>query len=238
MRALAATLLALLVTAAPSAARAAAPHVTVIGDSVMAEVSWNDPAQILAHGLDVRWEVAVCRTIDGVSCPFDGARPPTLLDLVRTDGAGLAPTAVVELGYNDPPDTFARAVDEAVWALAGVGVTRVVWLTLHEALPQYAAMNADLVAAEQRHPELEVADWNAVARGHPDWFQDDGIHLLPAGAAALASFVDEVLTQPPAKATAAAGSAESQDELRVVGHLVRRPRRVPGELGVDVLDAG
>src|SRR3954454_2657745 len=32
--------------------------------------------------------------------------------------------------------------------------------------------------------------------------------------------------------------AEAEDELRVVGHLVRRPRRVPRELDLDVLDAG
>src|SRR3954454_18585608 len=31
--------------------------------------------------------------------------------------------------------------------------------------------------------------------------------------------------------------AEAEDELRVVGHLVRRPRRVPRELDLDVLDA-
>src|SRR5919198_5438347 len=32
------------------------------------------------------------------------------------------------------------------------------------------------------------------------------------------------------------GLTEAQDELRVVGHLFRRPRRVPRELGLDVLD--
>ena len=32
--------------------------------------------------------------------------------------------------------------------------------------------------------------------------------------------------------------AEAEDELRVVGHLVRRPRRVPRQLGLDVLDLG
>src|ERR687887_1849095 len=32
--------------------------------------------------------------------------------------------------------------------------------------------------------------------------------------------------------------AETKDELRVLGHLVRGPRRVPRELGLDLLDAG
>ena len=33
-------------------------------------------------------------------------------------------------------------------------------------------------------------------------------------------------------------SAEAEDELRVVGHPVRRPRRIPRELDVHVLDPG
>src|SRR5215213_11644151 len=32
--------------------------------------------------------------------------------------------------------------------------------------------------------------------------------------------------------------AEAEDELRVVGHLVRRPRRIPGQLDLDVLHIG
>src|SRR5258708_8740638 len=33
------------------------------------------------------------------------------------------------------------------------------------------------------------------------------------------------------------GLAETEDELRVVGHLVRRPRRIEHELELDVVDA-
>ena len=35
-------------------------------------------------------------------------------------------------------------------------------------------MNADIVAAAQKHPELEVIDWNVYSRSHPEWFQNDG----------------------------------------------------------------
>src|SRR5215211_4618676 len=31
--------------------------------------------------------------------------------------------------------------------------------------------------------------------------------------------------------------AEAEDELRVLGHLLRRPGRIPGELDLDVVDA-
>src|SRR5262245_66594855 len=35
-----------------------------------------------------------------------------------------------------------------------------------------------------------------------------------------------------------AGLSEAQDEFRVVGHEVRRPGRLPGELDLDGLDTG
>lgn len=189
--------LALLLSLAGTArADTAPPHVTVIGDSVMTAVWWHgEPLALATHGFDVDWEVAVCRTIAGQSCPFEGSRPPTLLDLVRTEGARLGQTVLVEVGYNDPPADFGQEVDEAVWALAGVGVRHVIWLTLHESLPQYTAMNAALEAATARHPELTVADWNAAAQGHPDWFQDDGIHLNAAGSDGLATFVNAALVR-------------------------------------------
>ena len=34
-----------------------------------------------------------------------------------------------------------------------------------------------------------VADWQAVAAGHPEWFTADHVHLQPPGARALASLI-------------------------------------------------
>ena len=59
----AATFVAVLAVVAPSAA-ADAPRVTVIGDSVLTAVEWNaTPRAILQQGLDVQWDVGVCRTL-------------------------------------------------------------------------------------------------------------------------------------------------------------------------------
>jgi hypothetical protein len=55
-------------------------------------------------------------------------------------------------------------------------------------------------AAGRRHPErMVVLDWVAYGAAHPEWFGDDGLHLLPGGAAALARLSSEVvpLAAPP-----------------------------------------
>src|ERR1041385_1505725 len=45
------------------------------------------------------------------------------------------------------------------------------------------------------------------------------------------------LGRPRQAAISSARSAEAEDELRVVGHLVRRPGWIPRQLDLDVLDA-
>jgi hypothetical protein len=42
---------------------------------------------------------------------------------------------------------------------------------------------------------MTVIDWNAYARVHPEWFQNDDIHLVPAGGAALATFLHAAIVQ-------------------------------------------
>lgn len=95
---------------APAASTAAGPRVTVIGDSILTAVLWNSaPLSILTAGYDVRMDVGICRTLTGTSCPFDGERVPTVLDVVHADGSGLGPTVVVEAGYNDPAAASVKA---------------------------------------------------------------------------------------------------------------------------------
>jgi hypothetical protein len=60
-------------------------------------------------------------------------------------------------------------------------------------------MNDILAQAAARHPQVTLVDWNRYARSHPDWFQDDGEHLIDAGGVAMAGqihlAIDEV-TEP------------------------------------------
>lgn len=168
------------------------PHVLLIGDSVGTGITWHtDAVTVASQGLDVDWQVAVCRRLIGVSCvdAVTGEQPPTALDLI--DAMTSVPAiVVVEMGYNDYEDTFAEAVDETMQALVARGATHVLWLTLHTFVAPYPALNLLLADAGKRWPQLELVDWDRWAYGHAaDWFQDDGTHLLDAGGVAMAHLI-------------------------------------------------
>lgn len=195
-------------TASPSLSEdSASPHLTVIGDSVLTAVIWNDePLQIMSKGLDVDMEVAVCRRLVGVSCPFEGARASTLLDLVAAFGPRLGRVVVVVAGYNEPEEEFADALEQSLAALRGAGVTRVLWASLSEHRDDYRRMNATLAGAARQHPELRIVDWAGSSRDHGDWFQTDGVHLTLSGAVAMADLlrgaIDRALVAPETGALA------------------------------------
>ena len=184
---------ALVATAALTSAGAAQPSqpaVTIIGDSVATGMLWhNDAIAVMQDGLDVDWQVAVCRRLEGVSCPFEGGQVPTVVDLVRSLDSKISPIVVVEMGYNDFEQTFAQSVDDTIQALLAAGAKHILWLTLREVRHPYVYMNDMLVAAGRRYPQLTLVDWNMYSRSHPDWFQNDGEHLLDAGGVAMATLV-------------------------------------------------
>lgn len=190
-----------------SAESADRPRVTVIGDSILTAVLWNaEPTKVLSSGFDLRMEIGVCRRLTGESCPFEGKEVPTLLQVVQQLHASgeLAPTVVVEVGYNDPAPTFADAVEQSIDALLDAGVTRILWVNLKEAEGQYPAMNRDLLAAARRHPEVRLVDWNTYSINKWSWFQGDGKHLTYDGALAIAGLIHTQLLGALAKPLAVA----------------------------------
>ena len=187
--------LAVLAVASASAGAAAPPSVLVIGDSVATGMYWHDDAiAVMQENLGVYWDVAVCRTIDGTSCPFDGERAPTLVQAVAARGT-VPPTVVVEVGYNDPAGTFAAEVDKAMSALTAAGATHVLWLTMRESRAPYPTLNALLDKAAARWSQLELVDWNAVSESHPSWFQTDDVHLTAEGGIAMAHLAHGAVMQ-------------------------------------------
>ena len=118
-------------------------------------------------------------------------RPPTLVDLLPTIQVGS--TVVVEVGYNDWEDSFADSVETSLQALRKAGAKRVLWLTLRADRTSYLSMNDVIRAAATRHPEMTVVDWNLFSRSHPDWFQDDGLHLDSVGALMMATLIHRSL---------------------------------------------
>jgi Putative Ig domain len=181
---------------APAGVRAPLPHVTIFGDSIAEAIVENDAARaILTNGVDVDFEVAPCRRLVQDSCPFNGSRPPTVMQVVKTLGSKIGPTVIVTLGYNEYEDLFAKNVELSLNAFENAGVKQVLWLTLRAARHPYVNMNDSLVAAAAAHPSLIVVDWNLYSRNHLDWFQNDGIHLLNDGSKGMATLLHTTLAQ-------------------------------------------
>jgi hypothetical protein len=167
-------------------------RVTFIGDSIATAITYEEPSKrLLATGVDLDLQLAVCRRLVGDSCPYEGVRPPTLVDLLPTIQVGS--TVIVEVGYNDWEDTFADSVETSLQALRKAGAKRVLWLTLRADRTSYLSMNDVIRAAATRHPEMTVVDWNLFSRSHPDWFQDDGLHLDSVGALMMATLIHRTL---------------------------------------------
>jgi hypothetical protein len=190
-----AAILGLLATSA-TAAEERPPQVTVIGDSVLTAVLWNEqPLAILEQGTQMKLDIGVCRRLTGVSCPFAGGNVPTLIDVVHSLGPQLGKIVLVEVGYNDDHDTFAQNVEESIAALKQAGVQKILWANLRGFAQQWIDMNAVLDDAARRHPELTIIDWNGYSDNEWSWFQGDGIHLVHDGAMAMATLFNSSLRE-------------------------------------------
>ena len=182
-------------------------RVTVFGDSSATAIAYDVNAKrSLSRGIDLRLEVAACRRLGDTSCPYDGVRPPNVIDRATELGAQLGQVVVVAVGYNDYEANYAENIDAAMAAFRKGNVQRVLWVTLQEGRQSYANMNGMIVAAAKRYPEITVLDWNGLARQHSDWLQPDGIHLTPPGAEGMAEMIEDALVQlgvvaPPAPPT-------------------------------------
>jgi sirohydrochlorin ferrochelatase len=194
LAAVVAATLALVVSTTGSARSVQLKHVTLIGDSVADAIQQTSSAvAVVGQGVALDLEVAPCRRVEGDGCPYQGVRPPSVVQLAQSMGSKLGPNVVVSVGYNDFEDQYAGNIEDALAALKAAGVKHVWWLTLRAAHHPYVTMNDDIEAAAQRHPELSVIDWNVYSRSHPDWFQTDGLHLQYPGAIAMATLIHKTL---------------------------------------------
>jgi hypothetical protein len=188
--ALAALMLVALSSGASGGTRAA-PHVTMIGDSVATAILGNDDAlRVIRLGNDIDLELSACRRLVDRSCAAD---TQSTVEVIRRLGSGVGPTVVIAVGYNDFEDHYADEINDTLAALDAASVKHVFWLTLRAAHHPYVPMNDAIAAAASRHPGMTVIDWNVYSRSHPDWFQADGIHLFAPGSLAMASLIHDKL---------------------------------------------
>jgi len=149
-------------------------HVTAIGDSVMIDAAPDLQQDI--PGIDVQATVSY-QFYQGIG----------LVQALRSEHR-LGAIIVIGLGTNGP--FSASQFDQMMAACAGA--SRVVFITVHVDRPWQDQVNAALAAGVARYPKVAVlANWEALAAQHPEWFYSDGTHLPIGGpgAQALAALV-------------------------------------------------
>jgi hypothetical protein len=168
-------------SAPASAAVAGGRPVFVYGDSVLLGAKTAIEQRLSAKG----WRPSVFAQV--------GANMPEVIDLIRSQQRDIPNVVVMGAGNNyfGNPTIFREQID-TVMSLLG-RAQRVIWLNLREFRPDRRDANAQLAAAAQRWPTLEIADWNKLSSVHPEAFYADGLHLRPAGAALMAQLVDQRL---------------------------------------------
>ena len=145
-----------------------------VGDSVLEDVGLYAPGTLQSHNIAIN--AAVGR---------QWAAGISILSGLRASGK-LPPVVVVALGSNGRiSDTLFEQMMQVC-----AGAQRVVFMTVTGPL---IGNNPILSAGVVRHaPVAVLADWNAMASAHPDWFAPDHVHVGPAGAAALGNLLASV----------------------------------------------
>jgi len=153
------------------------PRLFVIGDSVLLG------AQSAIAAREAGWHLTVYAQ--------EGLSTLGAASVITAQKAAIGDLVVVALGNNDAgnPTTFGHRIDGVLQAIGPV--RRVVWVNLRQFASWTPAMNQQLTAATGRWPNLVIADWSARATPNPGLVYHDGLHLTPAGQAAMAQLIAE-----------------------------------------------
>lgn len=148
--------------ATPVAALPTTARVSAIGESVLLDAKAS---------LERQLEGVVVDAVIGRQFPESLAAARK----IRDDGR-LGDTVIVQLGSNGvvPAGQF----DELLEVLGDV---RVLVVTIKVPRPWQAPNNEVFASAARRRPNVVLVDWHAVGAAHPEAFEDDGVHLTPAG---------------------------------------------------------
>ena len=152
-------------------------QVTAVGDSVM--LDYQDPLETDIPGVTV--DAAVSRQWS------DGE---AILQSLKADDQ-LGGDVIVGLGTNGP---ITDTDFDNMMAILG-GASRVVFVNVHVDRPWQDTNNAVLANGAARYRNVVIADWATLAAQNPQWFGEDGTHLVidGPGADALAALVASTL---------------------------------------------
>ena len=162
-------------------------HVFVLGDSVLLGAVNEIPAAL--PGWQVIVDAKVSRFLNqGIE----------VLQARRAE-IGDAGVVVIQQGNNylGNEQQFREEIDQTMAVLAGV--PKVIWLTVSEFTQSRVDVNKEILAAAERYPNIQLADWNGTWLPNRHAFASrDGLHLTRPGAQAMAALIASVVGAPPA----------------------------------------
>jgi hypothetical protein len=230
--------------ASPESAAAdvpAAKRVTMFTDSVGLGARSALPSAFPAD-----WQV----TVDGQPARMVGQLESQYIrPRLATNPEWFGDHVVIAAGYNFPywdHARFVREVDSLIDTLTAAGVKHVYWVTLREVEPQYVSgsawrqiqpyywyfpdVNDLLEQALERHPNLHLVDWAAVA--DQPGLTYDAIHLNPTGAALFSNIiraaVDGVTTTVPDGSTTRINVPDAHGAVAAVVNVTTTDPRTTG----------
>ena len=167
--------------------------VALIGDS-LTYAHWSGlPAEFVAE----RWGPFQLEARSGRFTTTTTESATSGLEAVRrVREGGFEPAVwIIALGTNDLAITYetpgaTAALIDTMMTEIGSG-RRVVWVNVYKqfSVTKARAFNDELQSATARHPGLVIVDWFTVAAAHPEWMQDDGVHMNMTGSVARNQFV-------------------------------------------------
>jgi len=199
-----------------------------VGDSVGESITKEFRTTVMSTYPDVNFQACAGRGMAGADCLFPVTTPQIDLDGVGIVNTSTTPAiAIVQLGYNDDPATFAGEANQMIAALAAKAVQRIIFVNLSTrySVRNYTQSNQVLSSLAANNPNISVFDWNAHSSAQDKWrwFDNDSlccwIHLNPSGRAEFALFLrdqlDALRVQNALPVTASASSV-------VIGLPIRR----------------
>ena len=168
-----------------------------VGDSIGQSIVPEFSAIMSPAYPSVNFQALANRCMVGPSCVTPDKGLPDAIGVVNSLSVEQFPQiAIIQLGYNDDPNTMAGDVTAVINALNARNVQRIIFVNLstRRASQNYALSNAALAAAAQTNPNVSVLDWNS-ASSDPSasrWFSDD-IHLTTTGRVEFTLFLRKQL---------------------------------------------
>ncbi|MGN0240231.1 MAG: hypothetical protein ACI4CS_00950 [Candidatus Weimeria sp.] len=149
---------------------------TAIGDSVMLGAS----PEILKLYPDSVVDAKESRQV---------RQAPEIINSLKKKGQ-LKDTVIIALGLNGP---FSKEVGQNVLDTIGSD-HKIFWVLPYGNSVTYVNDVIDTIKSlADSNTNLRILDWPAAAKGHPEWFYHDGIHLKPSGQKGYAKWLKREL---------------------------------------------